>query len=209
LNLLLANPWEHPFAEDLRDYILYLHEISPKLLFLNPLTTHDTGTPAQLYGSGSATVPRYFALALMGTGQTGIVQGTEHEITQKIEFIGRYRTASYGQMNKYTEAIGKINTLHEQHSLFHQGGNIRFIDNRHGAVLACIRDDKFGKERFILVANMDTTGHHQLTLDVSNLAIFGNEVKLEEIFTKEVSVLRDDKLNIFIEPCGIRAYRIS
>jgi len=209
LNLLLANPWEHPFAEDLRDYLLYLHEIGTKLLFLNPLTTHDTGAPAELYGLSDAAIPRYFALALMGTGQTGIVQGTEHGVLKKIEFIGRNRTTVYPEMNKYSDMIRKINGLHNRFPLFHQGGNISFVDDKHGAVLACIREDKKGDQKILLAANMDTTGEHSVTLDLTPLAAVIEKVKLTDAFSGKTIMLDSDTMDLFIEPCGVRAYIIG
>lgn len=209
LNLLLANPWEHPFAEDLRDYISYLHEISPELLFLNPLTTHDTGAPAQLYGKADAAVPRYFALALMGTGQTGIVQGTEHGVLEKIEFIGRNRSTAYPEMNRYSDMIRKINGLHNRFPLFHQGRNIRFVDGKHGAVLACIREDKKGNQKVLLAANMDTTGEHNVKLDVTPLGALIDRVKLTDAFSGQSFSFDSDTINLQIEPCGVRAYIVG
>jgi hypothetical protein len=209
LNLLLANPWEHPFAEDLRDYLSYLHEISPELLFLNPLTTHDTGAPAQLYGKAEAAIPRYFALALMGTGQTGTVQGTEHGVLEKIEFIGRNRTTSYPEMNRYSDMIRKINGLHNRFPLFHQGRNISFIDGKHGAVLACIREDKMSDLKVILAANMDTSGQHSVTLDLTPLAAEIEKVKLTDAFSGQTVILESDEIDILIEPCGVRAYIVG
>ncbi|MBL8027379.1 MAG: hypothetical protein JNL74_13245 [Fibrobacteres bacterium] len=209
LNLLLANPWEHPFAEDLRDYISYLHEISPELLFLNPLTTHDTGAPAQLYGKAEAAIPRYFALALMGTGQTGIVQGTEHGVLEKIEFIGRNRSAAYPEMNRYSDMIRKINGLHNRFPLFHQGRNIRFVDGKHGAVLACIREDKKGDQKVLLAANMDTTGEHMVTLDLTPLAAVIEKVKLTDAFSGQSFMVDSDMMDVLIEPCGVRAFIVG
>ncbi len=210
LNLLLANPWEHPFAEDLRDYILYLHKISPKLLFLNPLSTHDTGAPAQLYGAAEATVPRYFVLALMGTGQTGIVQGTEHAAREKTEFIGRNLSVQYPEQNRFTDAIQKINALHAKYPTFHLGGNICFVDGKHGAVLACIRDycKESEKSQFLLMANLDIKNSYRLKLDLENIDDFKEAVQMIELFSgnKIKCTLADYEFEI--PACGIKAFLI-
>lgn len=210
LNLLLANPWEHPFAEDLRDYLLYLHDISSKLRFLTPMATHDTGTPAQLYGSTEAIVPRYFAVALMATGQTGLVQGNEHGALERTEFIGRSRQVDFPAPNRYNEAIRKINLLLENHALFHAGGNLRFVDNKHGAVLAAVREEgKRGGERFLLVANMDIRNTHRMTVDLTGLRARNKGLLLTDALTGKKIEVKVDALELEIEPCGIRAYAVE
>jgi hypothetical protein len=118
LNLLLGDPWEQPFAESLREYLLYLHAISAKLRFLTPITTHDTSSPAQLYGSPDAAVTRYFTLALFATGQIGMVQGMEHGTREKINFIGRKHAISFPTPNRYNTVIRKVNRLLQNHALF-------------------------------------------------------------------------------------------
>src|SRR5271157_2397390 len=89
INLFLANQWEYPYAYNLRNYLDYIHYIGRKVRFHIPVTTHDTGAPAQLFGKAEAALPRYAITTLMGTGQTGIVQGVEYGHPEKIDFIGR------------------------------------------------------------------------------------------------------------------------
>ncbi len=210
LNLLLANPWEHPYAEDLRDYLKYLHDISTKLHFLNPLTTHDTGTPAQLYGSPYAAVPRYFAVTLMGTGETGIVQGTEHGALERINFIGRSRPSPMPMPDYFNDRLMKINLLHSQHQVFHEGGNIKFVDKNHGAVLAAVREEKDEKgERFLLISNMDTSHPHIIRIDCSDLLNQAERVILKEAFSDSIIAVQGDSIEIEVEECGIRAYWIE
>jgi len=54
-----------------------------------PVTSHDSGTPAQEFGSVYSTIPRYVAAALLGTGATGVIQGVEFGNQEKINFMGR------------------------------------------------------------------------------------------------------------------------
>ncbi len=65
LNLLLANSWEYSFTPQLREYISYIHKISGKLRYFTPITSHDTGSPTQEFGSALATLPRYFINAFL------------------------------------------------------------------------------------------------------------------------------------------------
>ncbi len=211
LNLLLANPWEHPFAEDLREYLRYLHEISKNIRFLTPVTTHDTGAPAQLYGTPEAAVARYFTLALLATGQTGMVQGTEHGVLEKIDFIGRKRSVSFPAPHRYDVLIRKINTLLHKYSLFHEGGNIRFVDQGHGALIAAVREGrKNPREKFLLISNLDTANAYKIKLPLSDMLLQKDRCRLQEMIRGESLVLEGCvPLEIEVEPCGMRAYRIQ
>jgi hypothetical protein len=210
LNLLLANPWEHPFAGMLREYLIYLHEISSKIRFLAPLATHDTPSPAQLYGSPEAAMTRYFTLALFGTGQMGMVQGTEHGVQEKINFIGRKRAISFPAPNSNNGIIAQVNGLLQNHALFHEGGNIRFVDQGHGALLAALRQGrKNPEERFLLVSNLDIGHTYQISLPLDGIRPEGGKCLLHEMIRDERVTLEGDVLELEVEPCGMRAYRIE
>jgi hypothetical protein len=208
LNLLLANPWEHPFAETLREYLLYLHAISTKLRFLTPVTTHDTSSPAQLYGSPDAAVTRYFTLALFATGQIGMVQGMEHGAPEKINFVGRKRAISFPTLNRYNTVIRKVNQLLQNHALFQEGGNISFIDQGHGALMVAVREGrKTPAEKFLLVANLDIAHPYKIKLDLSGIRHKNRKCLLHEMIKDEEFEMESDLLEMEVEPCGIRAYR--
>ena len=208
LNLLLANPWEQPFAEMLREYLLYLHDISTKLHFLTPISTHDTGSAAQLYGSTDAAVTRYFTLALFATGQIGMVQGMEHGVSEKINFVGRKRTLAYPMPNRYNSVIRQVNQLLQEHDLFHEGGNIRFLDQGHGALMAALRAGrKRPGEKFLLIANLDIGQPHKIQLELSEIRPDNESCLLHEMITDTTVELESNLLELTVEPCGIRAYR--
>jgi hypothetical protein len=210
LNLMLANPWEYPFAESLREYLLYLHEISSNIRFLTPITTHDTGSPAQLYGSPEAAVTRYFTLALLATGQTGMVQGAEHGILEKINFIGGNRTVFFPTPDRYNALIRKVNQLLDTCTLFHEAGNIRFVDQGHGALIVAIRQGlKHLQEKFLLVSNLDIANSHKITIPFSDIEQEKRSCWLQEVMHDDNIFVEGVGLDIEVEPCGIRAYRIN
>lgn len=210
LNLLLANPWEHPYAGMLREYLAYLHEISTKIRFLTPIATHDTPAPAQLYGSPEAALTRYFTLALFGTGQVGMVQGTEHGAAGKIDFTGRGRAVVFPAPDRFSRAIAQVNGLLRDHSLFHEGGNLRFVDRGHGALLAAVREGrKEPAERFLLIANLDTAHAHGIELLRAEIAKGCGAPVLREMLGGGRLVPGAEALTLELEPCGIRAYRIE
>jgi hypothetical protein len=80
LNLLLATPWVSPYADGFRNTISNMHA-NPKIRYLVPVNSHDSGTPAQEYGSPEAVVPRYAACSLLGSGSTTVVRIEGDQIT--------------------------------------------------------------------------------------------------------------------------------
>lgn len=209
LTLLLANPWEYPFAEQLREYIRYLHGICTKLRFLTPVTTHDTGSPAQLYGLPEAVVPRYFITALMSTGQTGFVQGAEHGVTKKIEFIGKSRSIETDIPNRFSASIKKINEIHASSSIFHRGGNLTFIDNNHGALLVAVREEETTGERFLLCANLDTSGIHSIILPCDVWKIHRKTLTFHELINEEIIHIEKANFEVNMGPSEVKAYKME
>jgi len=209
INLFLANQWEYPYAADLRSYLGYLHHINRKVLFFLPVTTHDTGTPAQLFGKAEAAVPRYAVTALMGTGQTGIVQGVEHGYGKKIDFIGRQEKLMFQENRYIAEKIKIINEILADSSVFHRGGNLEFIDGHHGAVLGAIRlPEKDEDETYLIFANLDIHSGYTLRFDLSSFIRNTNRIQLEDRMsgTRYESTVHDMKVDI--GPCDVIILKI-
>jgi len=210
INLFLANQWEHPYACDLRNYLRYIHDIGRKLRFYLPITTHDTGVPAQLFGKAEAAVPRYAAIALMGTGQTGIVQGVEYGHPVKINFIGRKEKVTFRENVYIAEGIGNINRVLTESPVFHKDGNIEFIDSDHGAVLGAFR--RFDKEHdkgYLIFANLDVHNSYSVKVDLSSLIKNKDTIRMENRINGISYESPVNDISIEIEPCGIRIYRIG
>jgi hypothetical protein len=193
----------------LRSYLGYLHHINEKVRFFLPVTTHDTGAPAQLFGKAEAAVPRYAVTALMGTGQTGIVQGVEYGYGKKIDFIGRQEKLMFQENRYIAEKIKIINEILADSSVFHRGGNIEFIDGHHGAVLGAIRlPEKDGDESYLIFANLDIHSGYTLRLDLSAFIRNTNRIQLEDKMrgTRYESPVHDMKVDI--GPCDVIILRI-
>ena len=210
INLFLANQWEHPYACDLRNYLRYIHDIGRKLRFYLPITTHDTGVPAQLYGKAEAAVPRYAATALMGTGQTGIVQGVEYGCPEKIHFIGRKKKCAFRENGYITEGIRNINRVLAESSVFHKDGTIEFIDGDHGAVLGAFRRiDNEHDKGYLIFANLDVHNGYSIKIDLSSLITNKDTIWMENRIHDFAFDSPVNDIIIDIEPCGIRIYRIG
>ncbi len=208
LNLVLGNPWEYRLLPDLRKYIKSIHN-EGGLKYLLPLTTHDTGTPSMEYGSPCSTVPRYMSYALCGTGQTGIVQGSETGIKDKIKFIGRNNVLDDSGENDYTREIFAVNKLLEKEHVFHDIGNLRFVDNNHPSVLAALRSDIRGEDAWLLLANFDIHNNASIELHQRDFNLPIRMFVLEDIISgREISV-SDMIFGFTLEPCGIMIFKIK
>jgi hypothetical protein len=204
IDLFLANQWENPYAGDLRMYIRYIHDIGRMVRYFMPITTHDTGAPAQLFGAPEAAVPRYAVTALMGTGRTGIVQGTEYGCPEKIAFIGRQVTMEFHHNPVIAGGIRLINRVFAESDIFHHEGNIDFIDGDHGAVLVALRrSSPEAREGFLIGANLDVANGYSLRLDLSPFLGGRPILKTENVAdgVRRDFPMRDVTLNI--GPCGV------
>lgn len=167
LSLCLATPWTAPYAYQVRGQLRWIHQ-QQSTRYLFPLASHDSGSPTQEYGGVEATVPRYVSAALFSTGQTGAVQGNEDGYPGKIPFIGKPPRLSWPENAALRDKFRRINELHAASPVFHEAGNLRFVDGDHGAILAALR--WHGEERFLLLSNLDPHGTHTLVISRSHMA---------------------------------------
>ncbi|HVT80006.1 MAG TPA: alpha-amylase family glycosyl hydrolase, partial [Phycisphaerae bacterium] len=111
LNLILATPWDSRFVPQLRGYLKYIHSNAGQVRFYMPITSHDSGSPAQEFGGVQSTIPRYVAAALLGTGATGITQGVEWGVPQKIDFIGKHSRIDSPKPPPFGEFLRQVNEI--------------------------------------------------------------------------------------------------
>ncbi len=209
VNLVLANSWEHPFGPQLRHYIKYLHAVSDKLRHLCPITTHDTLAPAQLFGTAHSCMPRYAICALYTTGQTGMVQGVEAGIAERVPFIGPPQRANMNTGMDFRPFIARVNQLLASEPVFRRGGNLTFIDNDHPAILGAYRHPaREGEKGLILLANLDTHNAQGIALDMGRLGL-GLPVTLTELLTGATQNVGGSSFTVDLESCGVRVYRVG
>ena len=207
LNLILGNPWEYKSAPALRQYLKNIHTQGGLKYFL-PLTTHDTGSPVMEYGASGSTIVRYMVYALLGTGQTGIVQGTETGIEEKINFIGNSSDYKPGP-HTFREEISMINRLLQDEDVFHEIGNINFVDSSHEAVIAAVRSDISGRDAWLLMANLDIYNSAEITINQKDFRLpFRRFYLINTITGREIEVA-DMVFDVALEPCGIKIYKIQ
>lgn len=208
VNLLLANSWEYRFCPPLRHYIQYLHNVSSRLRHLCSITTHDTGVPAVLFGSDRATLPRYAICALFTTGQTGLVQGVEFGIRERLAFIGPSHLADLSGGPDYREFVSAVNALLSRYSAFRSAGNLTFVDRGHEAILGAFRASTTPEEpSFLLFANLDIYHPQEISPDLAPCHL-PLPVRLRDALTGEVLTLSQDTLSLNIDPCGVRILEI-
>lgn len=210
INLFSANQWEYPYASNLRNYLRYIHKIGGKVQYYLAVTTHDTGVPAQLFGEAEAAVPRYAVTALMGTGQTGIVQGVEYGVSEKIEFIGRGEKREFQEHAVITEGIRAINKVMAESAVFHCQGNLEFIDGDHGAVLGAFRrSDRENDQGYLIFANLDVHNGYRLSVDLAAFLENKDKIRLEDRVSGTRQEFPVHGVTIDIQPCGVKIFRIG
>ena len=187
----------------LRDYLTYVHRVSEHVRYYMPITSHDSGAPAQEFGSADSTVPRYVAAALLGTGATGIPQGVEFGEKERINFIGRQPKMSYSAEPRFAQFIGRVNAILGEHAAFHHGGNCRLVDGGHPAVIAAFRGATGTPELgFLVVCNFDTGNSQRITIDLSPFLGTGGPFPCSELLSGQTQTFPNARLELLLPPCA-------
>ena len=205
LNLVLATPWTYKFVPELREYLTYIHGISEQVRYLMPITSHDSGAPAQEFGTIESTVPRYIAAALLGTGATGISQGVEWGVPEKINFIGRNLKKEYTGEPKFATFLNQVNAILAAHPVFRRGGNCRFVDNGHHAVIAAFRQDPESHSTgYLVICNFDTNNSQDFATDLTSLFGVNEPLSCRDLLSGEEQDRPHLRLEIRLLPCTAR-----
>jgi hypothetical protein len=162
INLLLATPWEHHFTEGLRWYLGELHHRYPDLMHFVPMASHDSGSPAAMYGFSETTVPRFALSTFFGLGAMGSVQGLEFGLPDGLQFIGFSDLPDYKAFPDYREIVRFLNKIHDTYETLRRPGNLTFVDGGHDALIAGVRTDDETGEELLGVVNMDIANQHLL-----------------------------------------------
>ena len=208
LNLILATPWNYKFVPQLREYLKYIHRVSEHVRYFMPITSHDSGAPAQEFGTSDSTVPRYVAAALLGTGATGIPQGVEFGEKERINFIGRKPKMPYPTEPRFARFIGRVNAILADYPAFRRGDNCRFVDDGHPAVIAAFRRDTgtqaFG---FLVVCNFDTGSPQRIAVDLAS--VFGTDGPFPccELLSGVAQIFPHPRLELLLPPCTAQVLR--
>lgn len=208
LNLILATPWNYRFVPQLREYLKYIHRVSKHVRYFMPITSHDSGAPAQEFGTSDSTVPRYLAAALLGTGATGIPQGVEFGEKERINFIGRKPKMPYPAEARFARFIGKVNAILADYPAFRCGDNCRFVDDGHPAVIAAFRRDT-GAEAFgfLVVCNFDTRSPQQIGVDLAPVLGADGPFPCCELVSGAEQVFPHSRLELSLPPCDAQVLR--
>jgi hypothetical protein len=209
LNLNLATPWDYKFVPQLREYLIYIHRVSKHVRYFMPVTSHDSGSPAQEFGSVESTIPRYVAAALLGTGATGIIQGVEYGLMEKIKFIGRKPKMQYTTEPRFAGFIGQINAILTGNQAFRHGNNCLFVDNGHPAILAAYRSDietqKFG---FLVVCNFDIHTSQLIVIDLTTVIGTDGPFSCYELLSDKTLLFEKPVMEFMLQPCSAQVLKI-
>jgi hypothetical protein len=208
LSLVLATPWDSRWVKQLRDYLTYLYSIAGHVRFFMPVTSHDSGTPAQEFGSEQSTIPRYVAAALLGTGATGITQGVEWGQKEKINFIGRQPKLTFQGTPKFAKIIRRINAIQAAEPAFRRGDNFEFVDNGNHAVIAVFRrDEQPGRTGFLVVCNFDIMGAQEIEIDLSSIITVAGFVRCVDLIDDREYLFPNARIVLKMPACGVHVLR--
>ena len=210
LNFNLATPWDYKFVPQLRTYLNYIHRVSKHIRYFMPVTSHDSGTPAQEFGSIMSTIPRYVAAALLGTGATGIIQGVEFGLEERINFIGRKSRMNFPAEPMFASFIRQVNTILSNYSAFRSGDNCIFVDNGHHAIIAAFRQNTgnqlFG---FLVVCNFDIASEHNISIDLTQILKIDEPIPYCELLTGKTDIFPKPHLELQLAPCSAQVLMLS
>ncbi len=208
INMLLANSWEYPFGPQLRHYLIYLHKVAGRLRHLCAITTHDTGVPAQLFGAERSAIPRYAICALYTLGQTGMVQGVEAGVKERIPFIGPAKKMEFEPIPEIRDSIARINGLLSDRNVFSQSGNLIFVDQGHEAILGAYRQDLTHQQPSVLLfSNLDIYHDQTLTADLSGCGL-KFPLTLRDVFSGDSFTLDTPTFPITVKPCDVKVFEL-
>lgn len=206
LNLVLATPWNSKFVPQLRDYLKYVHSLSEHIRFFMPITSQDSGAPAEEFGSSDSTVPRYVAAALLGTGATGMPQGVEAGEISRIDFIGKKPKMKFPAEPRFARFIGQVNGILAKYPAFRRGANCQFVDGAHPAVLAAFRPDTeaFG---FLMTCNFDTRSPQRITVDLEPYLGTNGPISYRDLISGKTETFPNPRLELRLAPCAAQVLR--
>ena len=203
LTLVLATPWDNRFVPKLREYLKYIHSISEHVRFFMPITSHDSGSPAQEFGAVESTIPRYIAAALLGTGATGITQGVEWGLKERINFIGKHPKLVHEGEPIFGEFLRRVNEILTAEPVFRRGDNCTFVDNNHHAVIAAFRKDaRPGKIGLLVVCSFDILGEQPFEADLSDILGKDKPVNCVDLLTGKEHTFSSAKIKLILPKCA-------
>jgi hypothetical protein len=209
LDLLLGTQWEHHFTPDLRRYLAFVHSRPRQVHYYLPISTHDSGTPAEEFGDVNSTLPRYAISCFYGHGMTGMTQGVEYGNLKKVNFIGRHADTTLANDSDFTETIRRYHHLLDAYPIFHEGGNLTFIDGHHDAILGAWRGDAAQPVGgFVLLTNLDIYHRQTIELDFAAHGLRLDGQQLHDVLSGRRFAATDNRLRLTLDACGVVILRV-
>ncbi|MBN1180853.1 MAG: hypothetical protein JXB49_01105 [Bacteroidales bacterium] len=210
LNLNLATPWDYKFVPQLREYLNYIHRVSTQIRYYMPVTSHDSGTPTQEFGSVYSTIPRYVVAALMGTGASGIIQGVEFGEKEKINFIGRRPKMELASEPMFGLFIGKVNAILANYPALRHGGNFILVDKGHQAIIAAFRESTGNQLLgFLIVCNFDTNNEQFISIDLNQIIGKTEPIQYCELLSERTGVFSGAQCEFSLQPCSAHVFMLT
>lgn len=174
LNLVLATTWDQKFLPPLADYLRYLHS-HPTLTYFSMPVSHDSGSALQEFSDALYANLRFFISVMITANYSGVVQGFEYVLPQKLHFIkvaSADRVNFSNQPNNISDFMARCHEFKAHYPVLSARPTAIFNTD---AVLAVFKQDE--KSQALILVNMNI--HKVETIE---LLITGNLKNAVEIF---------------------------
>jgi len=182
-----------------------LHREYPKVAILAEYFTDDR----TLLRTGSLWGLNLVLATLLGTGATGMPQGVESGESARINFIGRKPKMEEAAEPRFANFIARVNSILAAHPAFRRGGNCRFVDGGHPAVIAAFRQGA-GTEAlgFLVACNFDTRSPQRITIDLAPFLGTDGSISSLELLSNESQTVSYPRLELQLAPCAAQVLQL-
>lgn len=172
LNLVLATPWGSKFLPELSDYLRYLNHYHPQISFFNMPVSHDSGSVLQEFAHAEYAKLRYFISLFAASPYSGMVQGYEYVLDQKLEFINVNMPVDFKKSPRnISDFIRHCHGLMDQHPVLSAKG-LKLINT--DSVLAVIKTDL--EHHALILLNMNIHQNAMIPVELPEIYINAKEI---------------------------------
>ena len=158
---------------EIEGYISRTHNVNlTDGLMVHYAETHDNNRLAATSETYAKMRTGLCAL-LSSNGAFAFTNGVEWYAKEKID-VHMARALNWGAEKNQVEFIAKINTILISHPAFYERASIRFINNFNDNVLTFLRTDVTGKNKLLIVVNLDCKNLASTTVNFHDLGNFGS-----------------------------------
>ena len=172
MNWAYSELFQNYSKHEIENYVSRTHKINlTHGLMVHYAETHDNSRLADTSETYAKMRTGLCAL-LSSNGAFGFTNGVEWYAKEKID-VHMARALNWGAKINQVSFIGRINNILISHAAFYEGATIEFIKNKNDNVLTLIRTDNSGKDKLLIIINLDCKKSTSITVNFNELTNFG------------------------------------